>query len=409
MGDAVGSGCSRNKKTDFDSPRPVCIFLAMVPSSKIAIVHDWLTGMRGGEKVLEILCELYPEATLFTLVHKKGSCSPAIERMKIRTSYLQSLPGGLSHYRHYLPLYPAAAKSLNLAGFDLVISSSHAAAKAVTIPPGVPHICYCYTPMRYIWDQYDQYFGAGRASLPIRLAMRGIRGYLREWDVRTAKRVDHFVAISHCIEERIQRIYGRSSTVIYPPVETARFKASEHDEGYYLVFSALVPYKRVDLAVEAFNRLGKKLIVAGTGAELEKLRAMAGPTIAFKGWVEDADLPNLYAGCKALIFPGVEDFGIVPVEAMASGKPVIAFGEGGALETVSEGVTGTFFSEQSAQSLADAVLRLETMHFDPDVIRKHTLSFDREIFRDSIRRFIEEHSIRESRISNLRSVMGKFG
>lgn len=366
----------------------------MISGNKIAIVHDWLSGMRGGEKALEVFCELYPDAHLFTLVHQKGSVSQTIERMNITTSYLQQLPGGLKYYRHYLPLYPAAIKSLNLSGYDLIISSSHAAAKAVTVPPGAFHICYCYTPMRYIWDQYEQYFGKGKASLPVRLAMKGIRGYLREWDVRSSQHVDRFVAISINVKERIQRIYGRDSVVIYPPVDLRRFAASYENKGYYLVVSALMPYKRIDLAVQAFATLGRPLVVVGTGTELEKLKAMAKPNIVFKGWARDDELPGYYANCRALIFPGVEDFGIVPLEAMASGKPVIAFAEGGALETVVEGRTGVFFRQQTPESLMDAVKRLDGIQFSPEWIREHTLSFDRSVFKEAIREYVETEANR---------------
>ena len=362
----------------------------MKSNPNIALVHDWLTGMRGGEKVLEVLCELFPDATLFTLVHKQGSVSPTIEKMKIKTSFLQHVPGGKEHYQHFLPLYPAAAKNLNLHDFDLVISSSHAAAKAVTVRPDALHICYCHTPMRYIWDQYEQYFGKENAPLYMRLAVRMILGYLREWDKRTARRVNHFIANSMNVQERIKRIYQRDSFVIYPPVDANRFIVDRGNKGYYLIVSALVPYKRVDVAVRAFAGLNDKLVVIGQGAELAKLKAVAKDNVTFIGWAGNDELSRYYAECKALIFPGEEDFGIVPLEAMASGKPVIAFGKGGLLETVAEGKTGVFFHEQTPESLREALKESESMQFDPEVIHSHAIQFDRSIFKKRMETYIRE-------------------
>ena len=363
---------------------------AMRNPKQIAIVHDWLISMRGGEKVLEVLCELFPEATLFTLVHRDGSLSASIERMKITTSFIQNMPFGRNHYRHFLPLYPTAVRQFDLRDFDLVISSSHAAAKGVRVRKDALHICYCHTPMRYIWDQYEEYFGNGRASPLVRSAMKLFLGSLRRWDVETAEGVDYFIANSCNVQERIMRIYGRESIVIHPPVDVNRFFTSNKDDGYFLIVSALVPYKRTDVAVEAFNRLGEKLIIIGTGSERKKLQSLAKSNIEFRGWVGDEELPSYYAGCRALVFPGVEDFGIVPVEAMASGKPVIAYALGGALETVVEGTTGIFFREQNAMSLEQAIKELAKGNFCPDIIRQHTLQFDRQIFKERMQCFIQE-------------------
>jgi len=360
---------------------------------QIALVHDWLTGMRGGEKVLEVLCELFPDATLFTLVHQEGTCSPIIERMEIKTSFLQHVPFGQRQYRHFLPLFPLAVKSLDLRDFDLVISSSHAAAKSVYTRNDALHVCYCHTPMRYIWDQYEQYFGKDRASLPVRLAMGMVRGYLQRWDVETAKGVRHFIANSENVRERIQRIYERDASVIYPPVDCGKFSVSMHDDGYYLVVSALVPYKRIDIAIEAFNRLGERLIIVGTGSEEKKLRPMAKKNIEFTGWAGDDALQNYYGNCRALIFPGEEDFGIVPVEAMACGKPVIAFGKGGAVETVVEGKTGLFFHEQKAESLEQKIKEFGGMRFDAAAIRTHAETFSKERFRTELKKAIDGFAI----------------
>jgi glycosyltransferase involved in cell wall biosynthesis len=311
----------------------------MPAPKKIAIVHDWLVSMRGGEKVLEVMCELFPDATLHTLVHRKGALSPAIERMRITVSSLQNLPFGPTRHRYFLPLYPRFVSEFRLDGYDLVISSSSAVANWVHVPPGALHLSYCHTPMRYIWDQYDEYFGPGRAPLAVRGAMRLIRKSLCERDRDAAARVHYFAANSGNVRERIRRLYGRESEVIYPPVDARRFAPAHSGGDYDLVVSALVPYKRVDLAVRTYARLNRRLVVAGDGPELGRLRACAAGAVEFTGWVSDEDLVKLYGGCRMLIFPGEEDFGIIPLEAMASGKPVVAFAKGGALETVIDGVT----------------------------------------------------------------------
>jgi glycosyltransferase involved in cell wall biosynthesis len=357
---------------------------------KIALVHDWLTGMRGGEKCLEVLADLFPDATLFTLLHNRGAVSPAIERLPIRTSFIQKMPGAARRYRHYLPLFPKAVERLDLSGHRVIVSSSHCVAKGVISPPGALHICYCYTPMRYVWDLFDDYFAVERVGWLKHQVIRRIAGRLRSWDARTAGRVHYFIAISHHVRERIQRHYGRTAEVIYPPVDTSFFAASEGYGDYFLVVSALAPYKRVDLAIEAFNRLGLRLLVIGTGPEEQRLKAAAKPNVEFLGWQPDEKLREYYAGCRALIFPGEEDFGIVPVEAMASGKPVIAFAKGGALETVIAGTTGLFFNEQTVDRLIDTVRRFDESRFSPRSIRAHALRFDREVYRREMKRFIEE-------------------
>ena len=362
----------------------------MTDNPSIALIHDWLVTMRGGEKALEALCELYPGARLCTLVHRQGSCSEVIEAMDIRTSPIQDLPYGIDHYQYYLPLFPTAVRTFNLKNFDIVISSSHAAAKGVRVSSTSLHFCYCYTPMRYIWDQYESYFGKGRAPWPQRLAMRMMLGPLRRWDLGTARKVDYFIAISRNVQERIKRIYRRESLVIYPPVDVGRFSLSGRDDGYFLVVSALVPYKRVDLAVEAFNDLGARLLVIGTGPELKRLQSRAKKNIEFLGWVSEGELPGYYAGARALIFPGEEDFGIVPVEAMACGKPVIAYGRGGALETVTDGVSGILFTEQTRESLTFAVKRLDSLRLDAAAVRSGALRFDVPVFKERLSRFVQD-------------------
>jgi glycosyltransferase involved in cell wall biosynthesis len=358
----------------------------------IAIVHEWFTGMRGGEKCIEALCEVFPDATLFTLVHVKGSVSPTIERMPIHTSFIQHLPFAKKHYRHYLPLFPNAIERFDLREFDIVISSNHAVAKGVRTKPETLHICYCHTPMRYIWNLYDEYFGKERAGILTRLGMKFFVNYLRRWDVRTAQSPHHFIANSRNVQARIKQLYKRDSTVIYPPVDTSLFQRSNVSGVYFLIVSAFVPYKRVDMAIEAFNRTGDRLVIIGNGPDDEKLRALAKPNIEFLGWQPDEVLKKYYAECRAVIFPGEEDFGIVPVEAMASGKPVIAYAKGGALETVidtPERKTGILFYEQSVESLVEAIERCKGTTFDAESLRAHAMQFDRDLYKRTMKEFVE--------------------
>ena len=358
-------------------------------------MHDWLTGMRGGERCLEAFCELFPEAPLFTLLHVPGSVSPTIERRRIVTSFVQRLPAAARRYRYYLPLFPAAVARLDLRGFDLVISLSHCAAKAVRRPPGATHVCYCFTPMRYVWDLYADYVGLA-AGLTTRLLMPPLAAALRRWDRRTDN-VDRFVAISHHIADRIRRVYGREADVLHPPVDVARFRPAPGPHDYYLVVSALVPYKRVDLAIQAAQRLGRRLLVVGTGPEERRLHALAGPGVEFMGWRPDAEVARLYAGCRALLFPGAEDYGIVPLEAAAAGRPTIALGRGGVRETMipldgSGGApTAVFFGEQTVDALAVAMQRFEAAadRFDPDALRRHAEGFDRPLFVARLRAYID--------------------
>lgn len=362
---------------------------------RVALVHDWLTGMRGGERCLEVFCELFPDAPLFTLLHVPGSVSATIERRRIVTSFVQRLPGAARRYRQYLPLFPAAVSRFDLRGFDLVISLSHCAVKAVRRPPGAVHVCYCFTPMRYVWDMYGDYFGRG-AGLLTRLLMPPVAAALRRWDRRT-QQIDHVVAISHHIADRVRRAWGREADVLHPPVEVARFRPAAGPHDYYLVVSALVPYKRVDLAVAAAQRLGRRLRVVGTGPEERRLRALAGPGVEFLGWRPDAEVAELYAGCRAVLFPGVEDYGIVPLEAAAAGRPTIALGRGGVCETMvaldgpGPAPTAVFFGEQTVDALADAMRRFEAAadRFRPDALRRHAERFDRPRFAARLREYLD--------------------
>ena len=363
---------------------------------RIAIVHDWLTGMRGGERCLEVLCDLYPAADLFTLLHRRGSVSAAIEAHRITPSALQRLPGVADYYRYLLPLFPAAMARLDVSGYDLVISSSHCAAMGVRVDPGACHLAYIHTPMRYIWDLYDEYFG-GRISLA-GWVMPLLRGYLQRWDVATAQRPWALAANSHTVAERIRRIYGRAATVIHPPVRTHPFEASDRDDGYYLIVSSLVPYKRIDTAIAAFNRLRRPLRIVGDGPEARRLQRASGAGIEFLGWLSDDQVAQQLARCRALVFPGEEDFGIVPVEAMACGKAVIAYGRGGATETIvplgaaaGRAPTGLFFDRPGADALIAAVERFERERsaFQPAAIRAHALAFSEGRFRERFGAFVD--------------------
>ena len=360
---------------------------------RVALVHDWLTGMRGGEKCLEVFCELFPEATLYTLIHTEGSVSPVIERMDIRTSFLQNMPGVLRNYRNFLPFFTSAVESFDMSGYDIVLSSSHCVAKGAKTLPGTLNICYCHTPVRYAWKFFDEYFSREN---PVKKAIiSAVIGSLKKWDVKSNKRIDHFIANSINVKNRIKEYYSREADVIYPPVDVDGHSAGGGDNGRYLIVSALEPYKRVDMAVEAFNKSGKDLTVVGAGSDLERLEAVSGPNIEFMGWADDNELSILYSTCRALIFPGEEDFGIVPLEAQAHGKPVIAYGAGGTLETIvpleGDNPTGVFFREQTPDSLNRAVEEFEKNRerFNPDFIRENTKRFNTLRFKQEIKEYVE--------------------
>jgi glycosyltransferase involved in cell wall biosynthesis len=364
---------------------------------KVAIIHDWLTGMRGGEKCLEVFCELFPEADLYTLLYVPGSVSSDIERMPIKTSFIQKLPFAKKGYRRYLPLFPMAVESFNLKGYELILSCSHCVAKGIIPPPDALHISYVLSPMRYAWDMYPDYFGE-KGHWGIRFFMH----YLRMWDVSSSKRVDHFLSISRHVKSRIRKFYRRDAEIIHPPVDAGRFRLGDKKGDFFLIVSSVAPYKRVDLAIEVFNRMGYRLKIVGSGSEEKRLKSMATSNVEFLGWQPDETVSKLYSECRALIFPGEEDFGIVPLEAMASGKPVIAYGRGGALETVVPYVmkdnvqeippTGLFFDEQQVDSLIHAITQFEKIEaeFDPAAIRAHALQWDREIFKEKMKNRILE-------------------
>jgi glycosyltransferase involved in cell wall biosynthesis len=355
---------------------------------KVALVHYWLVGMRGGEKVLETLCELYPEADIFTLVADLKKLSPTIRRHRIQTSFLQKL-GGVKNYQRLLPLMPMALESFDLTPYDLVISSEAGPAKGIVTRPDAVHVCYCHSPMRYIWDLYPQYYA--KAGPMTRLGMRLFTPSLRTWDVTTAARVDHFIANSAYVAARIKKFYRRDATVINPPVDTSRFTIADDVQDYYLCAGQITPYKKIEIAVEAFTRMKKRLVVLGEGASAN-LKKIAGPTIEFLGAVDDKTMAHHFAHCRALIFPGVEDFGIVPLEALASGRPVIAFARGGALETVIDGQTGILFHEQTPEALMAAVARMESGSdtFAPKALQAFAAKFQRSVFMENLQSFLQK-------------------
>jgi glycosyltransferase involved in cell wall biosynthesis len=368
---------------------------------RVAIVHYWLVKMRGGERVIDALCELYPDADLFTHVYSEDRMSEAIRRHSVKTTFIAKLPWVKRLYQYYLPLMPLALEQLDLRAYDLVISSESGPAKGVLTRPDATHVCYCHTPMRYAWNMYQEY----KESLfgPKRWVFALLLHWMRQWDAMAAARVDHFVANSHNVARRILKYYRRDSIVIHPPVDIEQFGTlpTVRTEGFYLCVGELVPYKQVGIAVQAFNQLGKQLVVIGEGPQQRELEKIAGPTIKFLDRVDDTTLHGYYARCKALVFTADEDFGIVPLEAMASGKPVIAYGSGGALETVVPGRTGLFFSEQSAESLAAAVRRYEACDhtFDPIEIASHAKSFSKARFKKAFREFVE--TVRDPRAEKI--------
>lgn len=352
---------------------------------RVALVHDWLTGMRGGERVLEVLVALFPEATLHTLVHVPGSVSAAIEARPIRTSFLQRLPGAPGRFRQYLPLFPLAASRWDLRGYDLVLATSHCVAHGARPPAGARHVAYVFTPMRYAWDLRADYLG--RVPAPARPAARVMLAALRRWDRRAGRRAGEVLCISHHVAGRIARAWGRPARVVYPPVRTELFRPPDPappPDGSFLCVSALTPYKRLDVAVDAFTRLGWPLTVIGTGPEAARLRRRAGPTVRFLGWQDDAALRAAYARCRAFVFPGEEEFGIAPLEAMAAGRPVIAYARGALTETCADGVSGLFFQEQTPAALVDALRRFELTGWDPDKIRAHAARFGEAAFRTEL-------------------------
>ena len=358
---------------------------------RVALIHDWLTGMRGGEKALEVFCEMFPAADLFTLVHLPGTTSEIIERRRVKRSPIQWLPFAGRLYRQYLPLFPIAVEQFDLDGYDLVISTSHCAAKSVVVTGRTRHLCYCLTPMRYAWDQFDAYFGPERVGRVGSQMLRPVLAALARWDRATEGRVHRYLAISQYVARRIGLYYNRRSSIVYPPVETTFYTPPPEpaQAAGLLVVSALVPYKRVDLAIAAARRAKMPLTVIGDGPERARLEMLGGGDVRFLGWSTNEAIRDLYRASIATILPGEEDFGIVPLEAQACGRPVVALGVGGARETVVDGVTGVLV-EAGEEALAAGMQRAAAADWDSRRIREHAERFSRDRFVSEIKQAIDE-------------------
>lgn len=357
---------------------------------KVALVHDYLNQMGGAERVVLALHELFPDAPLYTSIYDPQRVDAAFRSIDIRTSFMQKLPLVKKHHQPFLPLYPFAMERFDLRGYDLVLSSSSAFGKGVITRPGTMHICYCHTPMRWCWN-YDEYVERENLGKMARSMLPFFITNLRVWDQTTSMRVDHFIANSPVVADRIQKYYRREAVVIPPPIEVSRFlfDPTTQPEDYFLVVSRFMPYKRIDLAIEACNHRGLPLLIIGSGRDEQRLKKLAGPTIRFLGRLSDEEVLHYYAHCRALILPGEEDFGITPLEAQASGRPVIAFGEGGALASVIDGVTGVFFREQTVASLVATLATFDESYYDTQAIRSHALEFDKARFHRRMLQFIE--------------------
>ncbi|WP_127717782.1 glycosyltransferase [Halobacteriovorax sp. HLS] len=360
---------------------------------KVVLMHDWLTGFRGGERVLEVFCEMFPDAPLYTLIHKKGSTTKTIEDRKIVTSFLNYIPGIHTHYRKFLPLFPLAASMMNIEeDADLVISSSHCVIKGVKKPKGSKHISYIHSPMRYLYDQYDVYFGP-HAPFYQRLGAKVFKNYLVNWDLESNKNVDVPIANAEFVKQRITKYYHIDSDVIHPFVDLKDFKANQKSpvdkEDFYIMVTAFAPNKRVDLAIKTFNKLGKNLKIIGSGQQEQELQEMAGPTIEFLGNLSRSEVVQYFAKAQALIFPGTEDFGITPLESLASGTPVIAYKIGGVLETLNENVA-VFFNEQTVEDLSLAIKTFEDKEFVTQELYDRANEFSREHFKNNIQKLIDQ-------------------
>ena len=355
---------------------------------KIALAHDWLNQMGGAENVLETMVGMFPDAPVFTTIYAPDLMPAEYRTWRITTSWLNRAPGIHRHHQPYLPLYPAAVRSLDVRGFDVILSNKSGFIHGLNTGSDQLHLCYCLAPTRYVWD-YGSYARREQLGRVADIVLSPVIAALRRWDFSAAQRVDRFCAISTDIQQRIKKYYRRDSIIIHPPVDTDRFQPVPHPaEDYYFIVSRLIPYKRIDLAVKAFSKMGKRLIITGDGRDRAALEAIAGETVEFTGRLPWDDVVRLMANARAFIFPGYEDFGITPVEAQAAGRPVIAFGAGGALDTVVEGETGIFFREQSVESLMDAVQRFEAIRFDPMHIRRHAETFSTPRFERQLRDWI---------------------
>jgi len=367
---------------------------------KIALVHDHLNQIGGAEKVLLSFKRIWPEAPIYTLLYYPKETGELFANLNIRESFIRKLPFSHRFFKWYLPLMPAAVESLDLTDYNIVLSDASAFAKGVIVNPNAIHICYCHTPTRYLWSDTHSYLEGLNCSPLIKKVLFIILNHLRSWDYQVAQRVDYFIANSNFVAQRIKKYYQRESKVIYPPVEVDKFDINDNIGKYYLVVSRLRPYKKVDLAIQAFNQMRIPLKIIGTGEEEKELRKMAKNNIEFLGPVSDKEKAKYMASARALIHPQEEDFGITAVESMAAGRPVIAYRSGGALETVKENETGKFFDEPTWESLADTVIRFRPEEFDPQKIRQHALNFSEERFNQQIKDFVDQ--VRERGIKPIR-------
>ncbi len=354
----------------------------------LTLVHDWLNQRGGAEDVLETLVVQFPESPVYTSIYAPDVMPEAYRTWDIRTLWIDKLPGIHKHHQPYLPLYPAAWGGLELGG-DVILSNKSGFCHGFHTAPGTTHICYCLAPTRYVWG-LDSYIQREGLSKPIELALRPLIAMLKRWDYAAAQRVDHFISISRDIQQRVKTYYQRDSEIIYPPVDTGRFQPSSRVDDYFLVVSRLIPYKRIDLAVQAATQLGVRLLVGGRGRDIERLKAMAGPTVEFLGYVPDDQLPDLMARAKAFLFPGLEDFGITPVQSQAAGRPVIAYGGGGALDTVIPGETGEHFTEMTVESLVNVMRDFDPARYSVSKMRAHAEMFDRQVFVTELNAFIDK-------------------
>ena len=358
---------------------------------RIALVHDWLNQIGGAEDVLDALAGCYPGSPIYTSIFAPSHMPSHYQDWDIRTLWLDRLPAIHRHHQAYLPCYPIAWNNLKIRDYDVILSNKSGFCHCLRFSPESLHICYCLAPTRYIW-QLEEYLAGENLGDKARRLLGPLTRLIRTWDYAAAQRVSHFIAISSAVQARIRRYYNRESDIIFPPVDTDRFqpRPAEELEDYFLVVSRLIPYKRIDLAVRAATELGLPLKIAGAGRDRGRLEAIAGDTVEFLGYVPDEELPSLMSKCKALIFPGLEDFGITPVQAQAAGRPVIAFCGGGALDTVIPGVTGEFFSELSVESLKATWHNIETEAYNPERIRRHALQFDKRVFVKRISAYIDQ-------------------
>jgi len=358
---------------------------------RVALVHDYLNQYGGAERVLEAFCQIFPKAPIYTLLYDQKRTGYAFKGRTIYTSFMQKVPLVKSHHRPFLMLMPLAIEQFDLSDYDLVLSDSASYAKGVITPPETLHICYCHTPIRYAWDDSQKYIDEFGYSNPIKKIIPFFMNYIRVWDEQAAQRVDKFIANSNFVAKRIEKYYQRQAQVINPPVKADLFYLADKPDKYFLMVGRFLPYKRFDLTIKAFNQLGWPLKIIGHGPEMKKLQALAKSNIEFLGLVSDQKLKEYYAYCQALIFPQEEDFGITALEAMASGRPVIAFESGGALEIIQPGITGLFFKEQKAESLIETLTKFNPSDFNPKAIREIAMRFDQEEFKKKIKSFIDEY------------------